>query len=808
MNYDKIPQELKNNALWCVWKRSEKGKIPYNPLTGGKAQSNNESTFSNFQTAYSAYSQGIYDGLGIGIFRGYAAVDIDHCIINGNISQMANDIINRMGTYTECSPSGEGVHIIFKVNSFEYNKEKYYINNASKGLECYVSGCTSKFVTITGNALNDSDITEGTNQLYYVLDAYMRRQEHIPRLQFAPSMLSSVKNDSEWLEIGFQKDPDLLNYWNGNFPVDNESEKDSKLISRLLYWLNGDKEKAISAFLSSPFALNKDNEHMKKLQRRDYLDLTANEMLRLLNGKTAENDNRAYIANQNLYEKDVKINNLPFEWGQPREFPDYNLPAFPCECLPSNIRKYVEAVAENLQVPVDMSATAALAVLALCMSKKYRIDCNNKGWTEPLNLYCVLIAPPSERKSPLLRKMTDIIYEYENQENKRNKERIEQNILEKSVLETKKNALIRCKPNSVSYTPPTQEQLDAISREIAEFREVKPLRLIADDISSEKLNGLLAENNGRMAIISAEGGIFDMMNGKYSSNGVVSIDTFLKGYSGDPIQVDRIGRKSENIINPALSVLLAIQPEVLNGLVGNSTFKGRGLPARFLYSFPKSKIGSRDSDPPKIPSHVKEEYERTVQLLLGLPISDEPQMIHLSSKALELSLSFAKELEPRLADELKDIGDFAGKLHGNIMRIAALLHITRNVFTDNISEPMQYETLANAITIGNYYLEHAQASYDLMGTSSEIEKAKYLLFRLRTIENNLKPTEKLTKRNIFKKCGGKFKRAADIVTPLEILCDYGYIRELPPPERPKDKNGNFKSGQPQSQEYEINPYFV
>lgn len=105
MNYDNITEILKQNTLWCVWKREERGKIPYNPATGFHAKSNDPSTFSDFQTAYNAYQNGGYDGLGIGIFDNIGAIDIDHCIKDGKLSDMASDIVELMGSYTEISPS-------------------------------------------------------------------------------------------------------------------------------------------------------------------------------------------------------------------------------------------------------------------------------------------------------------------------------------------------------------------------------------------------------------------------------------------------------------------------------------------------------------------------------------------------------------------------------------------------------------------------------------------------------------------------------------------------------------------------------
>ena len=51
-----------------------------------------------------------YDG--IVIFGDSCAIDIDNSVENGVLSNMAEDIIARMDTYTEYSPSGAGVRIL------------------------------------------------------------------------------------------------------------------------------------------------------------------------------------------------------------------------------------------------------------------------------------------------------------------------------------------------------------------------------------------------------------------------------------------------------------------------------------------------------------------------------------------------------------------------------------------------------------------------------------------------------------------------------------------------------------------------
>ena len=173
MRFDTLPDKLIKDALWCVWKYEDRDgkrtKVPYNPRTGGRAQSNNPATFSDFKTAVAAFGRCQYDGMGIGVFPPFAAIDIDHCVEDGKLSPLASDIVTHSKSYTEYSPSGKGVRIILTVpDGFKYDKARYYINNQKKGLEVYVSGSTQKFVTITGNKISGDTIQDGESPLRFV----------------------------------------------------------------------------------------------------------------------------------------------------------------------------------------------------------------------------------------------------------------------------------------------------------------------------------------------------------------------------------------------------------------------------------------------------------------------------------------------------------------------------------------------------------------------------------------------------------------------------------------------------------------
>lgn len=110
MNYNNLPNYMKDNGLFCLWKYEQRGdskptNVPYQ-VSGIKAQANNASTFTTFKTAVHEVDK--FDGLGIGIFNGISAIDIDHCVDgNGELSEMAQDIIQLFcGSYIEYSPSG------------------------------------------------------------------------------------------------------------------------------------------------------------------------------------------------------------------------------------------------------------------------------------------------------------------------------------------------------------------------------------------------------------------------------------------------------------------------------------------------------------------------------------------------------------------------------------------------------------------------------------------------------------------------------------------------------------------------------
>lgn len=464
------------------------------------------------------------------------------------------------------------------------------------------------------------------------------------------------------------------------------------------------------------------------------------------------------------YEKQLEQRKEP-KWEQPIPFNEPNLPTFPIDCLPDTVRDFVIGLSESTQTPIDICAASVLAILALCVQGKYRIQ-GKPDWIEPLNLYVVGIAEPSERKSAIISAVSKPVCAYEAEENKRLAPLIEKSKMELRILQQKQKAL---EAKAVKGNADSDELLQ-IADEVAAFEEKKPLRLYVDDITTEKLVSALSDN-GRTAVLSSEGGLFDMLAGIYTKN--VNIDVILKAWSGDSIRVDRIGRASESIPHPALTILLTVQPKVIAGMMANRNFSGRGLTARFLYCMPRSHVGKRRFHTKPISEEALRRYEGIVCDMLD-EYKPQPELITLSDDARELLGDFADALEPKLKTDYADIAQWAGKLTGTVLRIAGILCRAQGLRADDfLQDPdpliVDADTMQKAITIGSYYTRHARAAYALMGADETTENSKYLLSMVLRHE-----LVRFTRRDVMRLCQ-RFKNTAQVQPALDHLEDRGYI---------------------------------
>ena len=481
-------------------------------------------------------------------------------------------------------------------------------------------------------------------------------------------------------------------------------------------------------------------------------------------------------------------------WEEPISLDSMDLPEFPVDALPKPISNFVLEVAEMLQVYPDMPAFCALGVLSLCFQKKFAVRIN-PDWLEPINLYLLVIADPSEKKSPCLKQMTAPVLRFEESWNRNHETEIELSQEKKSACSAKRELARK----NLAKGKGTEEELAAAVKEDLEFIPKEKIRLFLDDVTPEKLTSQMASNGGVCSIMSAEGGVFRNFAGGYS--GSTNCDTLLKAYSADTIRVDRMTRIGETISFPALTLLIMLQPKVLSSLMSNEDFLGRGLNARILYSIPKSLIGHREINPRTVSPEIRKAYEDLIWSLLEMELC-QTEEIFLSSEAELERQKFALDVEQKLPEEYALFRDWAGKIVGTTMRIAALLCLAESgpkgrILSEEHWERFPYyeitgDQMRNAVRIAQYAIEHAKAAYCNMGRDPMTFLCKRVLTAIQ--RNNLR---EFSIRDIMR-CCSFLKKADDAQKVLDHMSDLGFFNI-------EDIEKHRRPGRPNNPRYKANP---
>jgi hypothetical protein len=483
------------------------------------------------------------------------------------------------------------------------------------------------------------------------------------------------------------------------------------------------------------------------------------------------------------------------------------LPSFPVDVLPSWLSLWVSAGAEATQTPTDLAGILSLAVCAAALAGRFRVEIR-PGWTEPLNVFGVVALPPGERKSAVFSAATEPLRRLEEQERDRLRPELAKAAAERETLQlrlrkakdaaakpAKKNGTAGAKPadaqsaftaTATSGNTATIDDVRHLAEELEKTPERFPPQYFCEDSTVEHLGHLLARH-GRMLQMGAEGTAFELALGRYSE-GKANFDVYLKGHAGDFLRVGRTGRdcSCDSVDNPALSLALAVQPDVISGLAREASARKRGFVARFLYSLPRSRLGSRQVGAPPVPHEVATAFENgMVELWRPWTPDDGTRYLKFSPAADEAMREFERWIEPRLAEgeELSATAGWSAKLAGAAGRIAGVLHGIEAAGGQQQPDAtsISTETAAAAIRFSKeYLLPHALAVLDLMGADERLDTAHHLW---RCIRRELLEAcqTAFSRREALRWGGRRFKGVAAVDAPLSLLTEYGYVRQAPNP---------------------------
>lgn len=443
------------------------------------------------------------------------------------------------------------------------------------------------------------------------------------------------------------------------------------------------------------------------------------------------------------------------QWEAPEPLQEYACPAFPLDALPQLFQAFAQAIAEHFQVSADMPALELLAAVATACAGKVEIE-PYPGWREQIQTFTMIVLESGERKSPVFKLAYNPMVAWESEKAKAMAGDVAANQSKKRLLQKKQQK---------AEEKGDEAAADTYSRELAEFQEITAPRLLADDITVEALASRMAGNHGACSIWSSEGGLLSILGGRYSKDQAPNIDLILKAFSSDMAMVDRVGRPTEIIRSPALTIMLAVQPDVLQQLMKNEAFMNRGLCGRFLYSLPESMVGHRKIHSSPIPDGLKAEYARIIRYLLDQPYPEEKHVLKLDEEALQIFDQWCEEIEPKLADVWKNAGGWASKLAGLTLRMAGQIHMAACRSWD---VPISARTMKAAVKLGRYAVEHALAAFGTCAADEATVLAKRVLKAIKE-----KHLIDFSKREIMRIVRGPTGK--DMEHALAVLDDYGYI---------------------------------
>jgi len=384
-------------------------------------------------------------------------------------------------------------------------------------------------------------------------------------------------------------------------------------------------------------------------------------------------------------------------WHEPR-ITENAAEQFPIESVPHYLADLVQALALEVQVPIELPYFAAISLLATATSGSVEVSVKGRH-TEQLSIYSIIGLGSGNRKSEVVKTLKAPHLAFE-------KDLIAQAKPVRKSQEAERKALeqvlegLHAKARK-GLTDSLRVDIENATQKLAECNVFPLPRIFADNVTPEKHAALIAEH-GSSTIVEPEGGFFEGLS-RYGTSKSPQVDYLNKSYGGEPFRVDRQGGESVQADKPHCVLHFSIQPHIVESIRSNSDFMGTGFANRFMYSLPQSLIGSRLMDTPPVNAGLLQSWHMIVQSIFescyGLPV----RQLRLDAGAYAKWRDYSEQLESRLITELLPVQGWASKLPGQLVRVAALYELAANPKTDSVSA----ESMQSALALAPYLQAHA-----------------------------------------------------------------------------------------------------
>ncbi|WP_406255454.1 DUF3987 domain-containing protein [Streptomyces chartreusis] len=488
-------------------------------------------------------------------------------------------------------------------------------------------------------------------------------------------------------------------------------------------------------------------------------------------------------------------------WDPPIPIPQHTLPPFPTDELGS-LTPWVRAQSASLNVSDDLLTFAALGAISTSLGGRVRIHIKD-GWEdENVCLYLLGLADSSARKTPALDAASAPLRERIGELREELRSGVEENDQLIRITEQEMAAVER----NVAQGKAEKADAHAVLDTLRELREKPALpKALVGDVTLEALGKVMGENGGRMGLLESEAGFFKACAGLYG-NGRADITLVLKAYSGTGHEIDRVGRGHTWMAKTALTLTLIIQPGVVEHLEkDNPEFKSSGFLNRFLYALP-TPMPPGSFDTPGVPYGIGQDYcDRIRALVDHIWTAETIRTLQLTQGARKRFAEFYNQTEQDKVDggRLHDVSEWAGKLCGQVARLAACLAL----YDDHGASEINEDAMLRALNLAPYLTSHARAAFALMSRDGDGGR-KLLRDILDRLPQLLADDMTVTTRKIRESFKGRRASgsagavdAEAIKDAMDELQELGWVAEIPaPPRKPGQR------GQKPSPKYDVHPW--
>jgi hypothetical protein len=483
----------------------------------------------------------------------------------------------------------------------------------------------------------------------------------------------------------------------------------------------------------------------------------------------------------------------PTEWDPIIPFDQVKTPENPASLLPGIYGTFAEQLAHAAEVSVSLTTLAVMGVLSAALAKRFVVS-PWEGWSEPIVLYILAALPPANLKSLVTREATRPLDTWECAARQSMGPDIAKARSQRKNQESQIQSL-RAKAAKNSNKIQQQQQFEEVTLLESSLVEIPvPQQIYVNDVTPETLATVVVEQNGRVAIISDEGGIFEVIAGLYNK-GNANYDILLKGIDGGRVRIRRKDRELD--VHPLLTLLLIVQPQIVRNMADKKVYQGRGFLERFLYVVPPSLLGRRSLNTPPLSDGVRTQYQQAINRLLNIqPLvvhgsGDVARVLSLDEKARDIWQRFRRDIETELRPDgrLSDCLGWGGKIAGFTLRIAGLLHVAEH---GESAKVIKVATMERAVRMAGLLVEHALAAFDMMHNDEASDDARVVFEWLcQQGKSRFRRTECLTKFH------GRFTGKKRFDAALNILIDRNMISPL--------RHETTTEGKRQTGYYEVNP---